>query len=86
MYVIIVYDISEKRVQKVCKYLRRFLTWVQNSVLEGEITESKLARLQSGLKKIVDEQEDSVLFYIGEEKWMKRERIGIEKGVLDNLL
>ena len=30
MYVIIVYDVEQKRVQKVCNFLRRYLCWVQN--------------------------------------------------------
>ena len=32
MYVILVYDVAQERVAKVCKALRRRLTWVQNSV------------------------------------------------------
>ncbi|MCD6434687.1 MAG: CRISPR-associated endonuclease Cas2, partial [Candidatus Diapherotrites archaeon] len=31
MYVLIVYDIGEKRVNKVLKLCRRYLDWVQNS-------------------------------------------------------
>lgn len=86
MYVIIIYDVGEERVGKVCKYLRRFLTWVQNSAFEGEVTESKLARIKSGLEKLIDKGEDSVLFYTGEPKWIKRDCMGMEKGLLDNVL
>ena len=39
MYLIMVYDINEKRVKKVLKIGRKYLDWIQNSVLEGEITE-----------------------------------------------
>lgn len=35
-----VYDVNEKRVNKVLKIGRKYLNWVQNSVLEGEITVS----------------------------------------------
>ena len=35
MYVIVVYDVEEKRVAKVLKYLRSYLNCVQNSVFEG---------------------------------------------------
>ncbi len=31
MYVIIVYDIGEKRVAKVLKLCRQYLQWIQNS-------------------------------------------------------
>ena len=34
MFVILVYDVGEKRVAKVLKICRKYLTWVQNSVLE----------------------------------------------------
>ena len=40
MYLIVVYDIvSQKRGTKLLKFLRQYLNWVQNSVLEGDVTE-----------------------------------------------
>lgn len=42
MYVIIVYDVGEKRVGKMLKLCRQYLCWIQNSVLEGELSEAKL--------------------------------------------
>ena len=87
MYVIIVYDIDTKRVAKVCKYLRQYLNWVQNSVFEGELTKAQLARVTSGLLGIIDESEDSVLIYqMRHEKWMDKQIIGIEKNPVTNLL
>jgi CRISPR-associated protein Cas2 len=81
MYVILVYDVNVKRVAKVLKIARRYLTWVQNSVLEGEITEAKFRALQSELEQVVNRKEDSLLFYIlGSEKYSKRLLIGIRKG------
>ncbi|MBM7685901.1 CRISPR-associated endonuclease Cas2 [Defluviitalea raffinosedens] len=81
MFVIVVYDIKEKRVAKVLKLCREYFTWVQNSVLEGELTESKLLQLQTRLKKVINEEEDSLLFYtFRTQKYYKREVIGIEKG------
>jgi CRISPR-associated protein Cas2 len=44
MYVVIVYDVEQTRVAKVCQYLRRWLHWVQNSAFEGELTEAQLER------------------------------------------
>ena len=38
MFIILVYDVGEKRVAKVLKICRKYLNWVQNSVLEGEIS------------------------------------------------
>jgi CRISPR-associated protein Cas2 len=46
MYCILVYDVNIKKVSKVNKILRRYLYWVQNSVFEGEISESNLMELE----------------------------------------
>jgi CRISPR-associated endonuclease Cas2 len=45
MYVILVYDFGEKRVNKMLKLCRKYLNWIQNSVFEGEISEAKLKEL-----------------------------------------
>ena len=47
MYVIIVYDVGEKRVGKMLKLCRQYLCWIQNSVLEGELSEAKLLSLMN---------------------------------------
>ena len=46
MYVILIYDVSEKRVGKMLKLCRQYLCWIQNSVFEGELSEVKLRELQ----------------------------------------
>lgn len=87
MYVVIVYDVDVKRVSKVCKCLRQWLNWVQNSVFEGEVTEATLRRIQSAVAQIIDESQDSVLFYEIPDgaKW-KREVMGIEKLGTSNII
>jgi CRISPR-associated protein Cas2 len=81
MFVILVYDVNVSRVGKVLKISRRYLTWVQNSVLEGELTEATLRALRNELARVINPKEDSVLFYIlGNEKYAKREIMGIRKG------
>ena len=81
MRVILVYDINVKRVQKVLKICRKYLTWVQNSVSEGEITPGKLERLKRELEEIIDPEEDSIIIYIFKTGWYSfREILGIEKG------
>lgn len=87
MYVILVYDIGEKRVGKACKLCRRYLNWVQNSVFEGEISDARIARLKSGFRDLMDEAEDSVLIYrLRTESAFSREVMGIEKMPTDNIL
>ncbi|MDK2781745.1 MAG: CRISPR-associated protein Cas2 [Archaeoglobi archaeon] len=38
LYVIIAYDVNVQRVNRVKKFLRMYLNWVQNSVFEGTRT------------------------------------------------
>jgi CRISPR-associated protein Cas2 len=80
MFVILVYDIGEKRVQNVHKVCKKYLTWVQKSVFEGEITEANLLRLISEIKEVIDESQDSVLIYRFRTKaYYERQEIGIPK-------
>ncbi len=86
MYVIIVYDVEENRVSKVCKFLRLYLHWIQNSVFEGNITESELKKIKKELKKIIDKNYDSILiFRMRDERYVDKEVIGIEKTELTNI-
>ena len=87
MYVILVYDIGEKRVGKMLKLCRRYLNWIQNSVFEGEITAVKLKELQLLAKKIMEMGEDSIIIFKSrEEKWLEKEVMGREKNELDTFL
>jgi len=87
MYVIMVYDIKEERVNKVLKIGRKYLNWMQNSVLEGEITRAKLVKLKIELKGVIDREEDSIIFYkLRTKKFFDRETMGIEKGVDEQIL
>ncbi len=81
MYIVIVYDVNVDRVDRVRKFLKTHLNWVQNSVLEGNVTEAELRRIKSKLKEIVNTTDDSILIYeVSTEKYMKREEIGEVKG------
>jgi len=81
MYVIMVYDVEEQRVNKVLKLGRKYLTWIQNSVLEGEITEAKFERLKTELRRCINENEDSVIFYLLRTiKYSEKQILGVTKG------
>ncbi|HHX10760.1 MAG TPA: CRISPR-associated endonuclease Cas2 [Firmicutes bacterium] len=83
MFVILVYDVEQKRVAKVLKKCREYLFWVQNSVFEGELTEMKLRQLKRELKAIIDEEYDSVIIYRFEStRYSSREVMGLEKGLI----
>ncbi|HNR64562.1 MAG TPA: CRISPR-associated endonuclease Cas2 [Thermotogota bacterium] len=81
------YDVNVKRVNKVLKIGRKYLTWIQNSLLEGEITEAKFVKLKLEVQKKAKKEEDSVCYYVlRERKWLKKENYGIEKGETDFLI
>ncbi|WP_020530985.1 CRISPR-associated endonuclease Cas2 [Flexithrix dorotheae] len=87
MYVILVYDIGEKRVGKMLKLCRKYLNWIQNSVFEGEITEVKWKEMRSRAKDIMSEEEDSLIIFKNKDKrWLDKEIVGQERNSLDNFL
>ena len=80
MFIVMVYDVEEDRVNRVLKVGRRYLTWIQNSVLEGEITDAKYEKLKYELKNVINEKADSIVFYVNRtERYMRKEIIGREK-------
>ena len=87
MYVILVYDITDKKVAKMLKLCRGYLNWIQNSVFEGEITEVKLKELIMKAKKIMDIKKDSLIIFKNKDvRWLDKQVIGIERMEVDNFL
>jgi len=87
MYVILVYDVGEKRVAKMLKLCRKYLSWIQNSVFEGEITEAKLKELQIRAENIIDSNFDSIIIFKNrDEKWLNKQIIGKERSSISNYL
>lgn len=81
MFVILVYDVNVKRVAKILKVCRQYLTWVQNSVFEGEISEARFKILWNRLASMIDKEEDSVLAYTFRTmKYSQQLRLGVRKG------
>lgn len=84
MYVVLVYDVGEKRVGKMLKLCRKYLKWIQNSVFEGEITEVKLKELKNKAKELMTDEKDSlIIFSSRDEKWLDKEIIGNERSSVD---
>lgn len=87
MYVILVYDIGEKRVGKMLKLCRKYLNWIQNSVFEGEISEVKLKELTISAKSIMDISVDSMIIFSNRTGYyMDKKIVGKERMKLDNFL
>lgn len=87
MYVIVVYDVGEKRVGKMLKLCRQYLSWIQNSVLEGELSEAKLRELKMKMAAVIDKDEDSVIIFTNKMGYnMNKSILGKERMTTDNFL
>lgn len=87
MYVILVYDVSTDRVADVCKFLRKYLNWVQNSVFEGQLTKSELEEIKAELGDMTEPEEDSIYFYkIRSKKWLDKSVLGQQKSPTDSFI
>ncbi len=88
MYIILVYDIiSPRRGTKLLKFLRQHLIWIQNSVFEGEVTESGFASIKATIKELINKEKDSVIIYqFDSRNYTNREVIGIEKNETDSFI
>ena len=86
MYVILVYDVDQKRTSKMLKLCRRYLSWIQNSVFEGQISEVQLKQLALEAKRVMEDEDRLIVFKIREEKWLQKEIIGNEKASISNFL
>lgn len=86
MYAILVYDINQKRVGKMLKLCRQYLTWIQNSVFEGEITRSKLEELKSRANEIMNGDDSLIIFLSRDSKWLEKEIVGKERNAPDTML
>ena len=87
MFVLLFYDVGEKRVAKILKTCRRYLTWVQNSVFVGELSPALLVQLRKDLEKILSPESDSVIIYTWRmERYTEWTIIGVEKGRVDSFI
>jgi CRISPR-associated protein Cas2 len=87
MYVILFYDIADKSIRakkensyKIRKEVEKYLTRVQFSVFEGEITPSDLKKLKAHLRKVADGDLDSIIIYESTRmNYTERVVIGVDK-------
>jgi CRISPR-associated protein Cas2 len=87
LYVIIVYDVGVERVNKVRIYLKQYLNWVQNSVLEGELTEPEYLKIMTGLRDVIDESQDNVICYKSRDrKYLAIDEIGTKKAEIITII
>ena len=59
-FVFVFYDVKEKRVNKVFKICKKYLSHFQKSVFRGEMTPSKLIMFKNDLNKVIDDEQDFI--------------------------
>lgn len=59
-YAFLFYDVGEKRVQKVFKICKKYLSHFQKSVFRGEMTPSKFIQLRKELNGVIDKNKDFI--------------------------
>ena len=85
MYVILVYDIKsddggQKVLNRTFKTCKRYLSHIQNSVFEGELSESQIVKLQYELNDIIRVDKDSIiLFKSRNERWLEKDMWGVSE-------
>lgn len=63
MFIILTYDVKQKRQRKIMKVCKKYLYHVQKSVFEGYLTEKQLFDLEKELEYYVDPETDSLCVY-----------------------
>jgi CRISPR-associated protein Cas2 len=79
-YAFLFYDVNEKRVQKVFKVCKKYLSHFQKSVFRGEMSPSKFIKLKTDLLKVIDKDEDFIcIIKLMNDNVFGKEIIGNEK-------
>lgn len=92
MYIVLVYDISgelkgQRVLNKVFKICKKYLTHIQNSVFEGELSESQIIKLNMELNDYIRKSLDSVIIFKSRnERWLIKEFWGMKDDALSNFI
>lgn len=80
MFVILTYDVEVKRINRVRKVLKKYLTWTQNSVFEGDISPGKMNQCLAEIENLIDKTYDSIYIYnVKSSKFISKDILGENK-------
>ena len=91
MYVLLIYDIiadegGPRVTRNIFKICKRYLTNVQKSVFEGNLTESELLSLEYELNNHIRKDRDSVITYKSRsERWVDKKFLGKKDNKTSNM-
>lgn len=87
MNIILIYDVTENKCNKLKKICNKYLHHVQNSVFEGDLSNAVLLKLINEVDILIDKTKDSIIIYtIDNPKWIDKKIIGVEKNSIDNFI
>ena len=86
MYIILVYDIDQSRVVKANRLLKAYVMWIQNSVFEGEISDSTFERMMKKLEKLIKDRDSVTVYKFKAKSYIEKQTVGVEKGSTDNVI
>lgn len=77
-YAFVMYDVNEKRVQKVFKICKKYFIHYQKSIFRGNITPSKMIKFKAEIRKVIEKNEDYVaIISLVNDKCFEQEELGI---------
>jgi len=92
MYIILIYDIimdkkGAKILRNVFKICKKYLTHIQKSVFEGNLTDLEYMKLKYELNEYIRKDKDSlIVFKSRNDKWLDKEFLGIVDDKTSNFL
>jgi len=87
MHCILVYDVHQKRVAKLHRYMQQKLYWMQNSTFAGELSDHQKKLLFQDTARFLDQENDSLILFLTRDPlaW-RRTVLGYDKSALDGVL
>ncbi len=86
MFVIVVYDSEKRNCVQLHKYLKRYLSWNQNSVFEGTVTRSQFIEIKRVLEDRRAESSHIIVYSMENDKLLTRDVLGDPKGEPGNVI
>lgn len=76
LYVVLAYDVHFNRTNIFKSFCREYLTWVQNSVFEGELRPTQFTILKDTLEDMIIENENVRIWTVEDKKFLQLTAIG----------
>lgn len=76
LYVVLAYDVQFNRTNLFKSFCRQYLTWVQNSVFEGELKPTQFTILKDTLEDMITDGENVRIWTVEDKKFLQLTAIG----------